>query len=69
VKNLLPLAVGELDIKHPAVRFHHRQGIKFSFGCPVSQRIEVSPVDLYLPAGADSKRIKACLFFKTFPRC
>ena len=48
MEDLLSLAVGKLDIKHPGVRFYDRQGVEFSLGCAIGESIEVSPVDLHL---------------------
>ena len=64
MENLLPLAVGELDIKHPAIGFHHRQGIKFSFARSIGQRIEVSPVDLHLLTGGGLEADKGLPVFQ-----
>jgi hypothetical protein len=48
MEDLLPLAVGKLDIEHPTVRFYHRQGVELSLGRPIAERIEVPPVNLHL---------------------
>jgi hypothetical protein len=48
VQCFLFLAVGKLDIKHPAVRFGNRQGIQFSYGRAIGQTAEVAPIDLHL---------------------
>ena len=53
MEDLLSLAVGKLDIKHPAVRFYDRQGVEFSLGRPIDERIEVpQSICICLP-GAD----------------
>jgi len=39
------LAVRELDIQHPAVRFHQREGIQFARIARVAERTEVAPID------------------------
>jgi hypothetical protein len=52
MEDLLFLAMGKLDIKHPAVGFDDGQGVKFSYGCPIGQAAEVPPIDLHLLAGS-----------------
>ena len=39
------LAVSELDIEHPAVRFDQREGIQLACIARVAERTEVAPVD------------------------
>ena len=48
MEDLLSLAVGKLDIKHPAVRFYDRQSIELSLSHPIRKSIEVAPVNLHL---------------------
>jgi len=45
------LAVGELDVEHPAVGFDQAEGIELAFITLIIERPEVAPVDLEALAG------------------
>jgi hypothetical protein len=46
------LAVGELDVEHPAVGLDQAEGIELALITLVIERVEVAPVDLEALAGA-----------------
>ena len=46
------LAVGELDVEHPAVGLDQAEGIELAFIALIVERVEVAPVDLEALAGA-----------------
>ena len=58
MQRLLPLGVGKLQVEHTAMGFNNGHAVEFARGISVSERTEVSPVNLKLLSGEGFKADK-----------